>query len=46
MAKVTAFCLALLLAACTPVTVIQITPRKDLKHPVPPPKGWIWEAKA
>ncbi|WP_026601658.1 hypothetical protein [Methylomonas sp. 11b] len=29
---------------CTKTTVWQVTPHKDPVHPVPPPKGWIYDA--
>ena len=42
--RYTAIILAILLAACTRTTVWQVTPHKDPKHPVAPPKGWIYDA--
>lgn len=34
----------LMLTGCTHISVIQVTPRKDLNHPVPAPRGWTFQA--
>jgi hypothetical protein len=38
-------CVAMAVAGCTTVNAIQIRQRDNFNHAVPPPKGWIYEAK-